>query len=82
MRKGIRGPSRVYRLKGKGVISKVKCPRCETIYEDVFPVKPLIMPRIFCDVCKKYVDVSNDGNEALLFSAGRGRDSRKRGENK
>lgn len=40
------------------------------------------MPRIFCDVCKKYVDVSNDGDEALLFSAGRGRDSRKRGENK
>jgi hypothetical protein len=47
MRKGIRRPSRAYRLKGKGVISKVKCPRCETIYEDVFPVKPLVMPRVF-----------------------------------
>lgn len=55
MDKRKRNESRPYRLKRSGISVKVKCPRCEKFWEEIFTVKPLVTPRVFCSDCLIYV---------------------------
>lgn len=56
---------RFYRKYHDGYAVMVKCPKCEVIHLQKYQHKPLVMPRVFCDICK-FLRYDNDQGEGYV----------------
>jgi hypothetical protein len=59
------GEVRFYRKYQKEWAVLCKCPNCETLHLVKYEHRPIVMPRIFCDVCK-YKRYDNDEGEGYI----------------